>query len=89
MLLGKVVGRLVATQKLSVFNGIKFLLVQPLNEDKEPVGELLVCCDTAQAGDGDIVFYEIAREATRVLPDPFNPSDATITAIVDHIEKEI
>ena len=88
MLLGKVIGRLVATQKLSAFIGIKFLLVQPLDENQNEIGTVLVACDTAQAGEGDTVWYETNREASIPLPDQFNPSDATITAIVDQIHKE-
>ncbi len=87
MLLAKVIGRLVATAKLKCFIGIKFLLIQPINENKSPIGQVLVACDSVQAGEGDIVLYEVSREASIVLPDPFNPSDATITAIVDNINK--
>lgn len=88
MVLGRVIGRLVATQKLDCFTGIKMLLVQPLDENKNPIDDVLVACDTVQAGEGDIVFFETSREASLPLPDPFNPSDATITAIVDHMDLE-
>ncbi len=88
MLLAKVIGRLVATHKLDCFTGIKLLLLQPLDEYQKPVDEVLVACDTVQAGEGDIVFYETSREASVPLPDPFNPSDATITAIVDTVNLE-
>ncbi|GMT48775.1 MAG: carbon dioxide concentrating mechanism protein CcmL [bacterium] len=88
MLLGKVIGRLVATQKLSAFTGIKFLVVQPIDEDRKEINEIIVACDTVQAGEGDVIFYETGREATFPLPDRMNPSDATITAIVDHINND-
>jgi len=89
MLLGKVVGRLVATQKLHAFTGVKFLLVQPLNSHQKPQGDILVACDSVQAGEGDLVFFATGREASFPLPDPFNPSDATITAIVDQVNREL
>jgi len=85
MFIGMVVGRLVATHKLPVFKGIKLLMVQPLEENRKAINEILVACDTVQAGEGDIVIYEVAREATFPLPDRFNPSDATITGIIDQI----
>ncbi len=87
MLLGKVIGRLVSTHKLSCFTGVKFLMVQPLDSQLNPIKDILVACDTVQAGEGDIIIYETSREASFPLPDPFCPSDATITAIVDSVNR--
>ncbi|MDH4127951.1 MAG: EutN/CcmL family microcompartment protein [Spirochaetota bacterium] len=85
MLLGRVIGRLVSSQKLDAFTGVKFLIVQPLDESMNEIREIIIACDTVQAGEGDIVFYETGREATIPLPNKMNPSDATITAIVDQV----
>jgi len=86
MLLGKVIGTVVATRKVESWEGVKLLLVQPLTEKLEESGEPLVACDTVQAGPGDIVFYEGGREAALGLKDWFNPSDATIMGIVDRVD---
>ena len=88
MLLGKVVGSLVSTKKLNAFEGVKFLLVQPLDEKLRPQGDPIVATDTQQAGPGQIVTYIGGREASLPLPEPFNPSDATITSIVDAVSHD-
>ncbi|MGQ9616877.1 MAG: EutN/CcmL family microcompartment protein [Spirochaetota bacterium] len=88
MKLGRVIGNVVCSQKVGSFEGVKLLLVQPLNEKLEISGDPLVACDTVQAGPGDIVFYEGGREAALGLENWFNPSDATIMGIVDHVDLE-
>ena len=88
MKLGRVVGNVVCSQKVDSFEGIKLLLVQPLNEKLEDAGEPIIACDTVQAGLEDIVFYEGGREAALGLKNWFNPSDATIMGIVDHVDLE-
>lgn len=88
MKLGKIVGNVVCTQKVESWEGIKLLLVQPLDENLEETGTPLIACDTVQAGPGDIVFYEGGREAALGLQNWFNPSDATIMGIVDHVNTE-
>lgn len=88
MKLGKVIGSVVCTQKVDSFEGVKLLLVQPLNEKLEEKGEAIVACDTVQAGLGDTVFYEGGREAALGLENWFNPSDSTIMGIVDEVELE-
>ena len=85
MKLGKVIGNVVCTQKVDSFQGIKLLLVQPLNEKLEEIGDHVVACDTVQAGINDIVFYEGGREAALGLENWFNPSDLTIMGIVDQV----
>ncbi len=57
MKIGRVIGSVVATQKVDSLEGIKLLLVQPLDENLKEVGSPLVACDTVQAGYGDVVFY--------------------------------
>lgn len=86
MKLGRVTGSVVCEQKDPSFAGVKLLLIQPLNEQREPAGEQLVACDTMQAGVGDLVFFEGGREAALVLDDWFNPSDAAVIGIVDAVE---
>ncbi|MCS7241225.1 MAG: EutN/CcmL family microcompartment protein [Candidatus Caldatribacterium sp.] len=88
MKIAKVVGTVVATQKVPSFEGVKLLLIQPLDEHLRPVGSPMVACDTVQAGVGDIVFYEGGREAALALPNWFNPSDCTILGIIDAVEVE-
>ena len=85
MKLGKVTGSIVSTQKVESFEGIKLMLVQPLDEKLEPAGDPLVAFDTIQAGVGDLIYYETSKEAGRVLEFTMNPCDAAIVGIVDNI----
>jgi len=88
MKLGVVVGSVVASRKDPSFEGVKLLLVQPVDENRDRLGSPIVACDGAQAGEGDLVAFEGGREAALVLRDWFNPSDATVVAILDTVNVE-
>ena len=85
MKLGRVTGRVVSTKKIFSFEGIKLLLVQPVDEHRVPYGDPIVAFDTIQSGTGDLVYYETSKEAGRVLETLMNPCDAAIVGIVDDI----
>ncbi|MGQ9472791.1 MAG: EutN/CcmL family microcompartment protein [Candidatus Caldatribacteriaceae bacterium] len=88
MKIGRVIGSVVSTQKVDSLEGVKLLLVQPLDEHLREVGLPLVACDTVQAGPGDLVFFEGGREAALALANWFNPSDCTIMGIIDRVNVE-
>lgn len=89
MKLGKVVGRVVSTQKLPYLDGLKLLLVQPLDQRLVDAGPVLVAFDTVKAGEGDLVFFESGKEAAQANPNGwFNPGDAAIIGIVDAVNAE-
>ena len=56
MLIARVVGELVATQKHPSHEGRKLLLVQPLNLDGSNRGDAVVALDAVDAGVGDKVL---------------------------------
>jgi ethanolamine utilization protein EutN len=85
MKLGRVTGRVVCTKKVFSFEGIKLLLVRPVDEHLVPYGDPLVAFDTIQSGIGDLIYYETSKEAGRVLETLMNPCDAAIVGIVDNI----
>ena len=62
------------------------LLVQPLDEHKNEIGDVLVAMDPVQAGEGDLVFYESSKEAARAFKEWFQPGDVAIFGIVDHVD---
>jgi ethanolamine utilization protein EutN len=87
MKFGRVVGTVVATRKYEGLEGIKFLVVQPLDDDLEPDGRPTVAADaTQQAGPGELVFMVASREGAQALPEVFVPVDLAITGIVDEVE---
>jgi ethanolamine utilization protein EutN len=86
---GRVIGTVVAAQKYEGLEGVKFLVVQPLDEDRRPKGRPQVAADaTAQAGPGELVFMVGSREAAQALPEVFVPVDLAITGIVDEVDVE-
>jgi ethanolamine utilization protein EutN len=86
MKFGKVIGRVVSTQKVESLEGLRFLLVQPMNEKLEPSGNAIVAVDTLQVSIGEIIYFETSKEASRVIEHTMNPCDAAIMGIVDDIE---
>ncbi len=88
MKLGKVIGRVVSTIKVDSFEGLKLLLVQPIDEHKKNTGDPIVTVDTIQSNVGQIIYYETSKEASMVIQNTMNPCDAAIVAIVDEINLE-
>lgn len=87
MKFGRVIGTVVATQKVAGLEGIKLLMVQPLNDNREPIGEPYVAADaTLQAGEGELVFVVASREAALAMPNTMVPVDKAIVGIVDDVD---
>lgn len=88
MQLARVTGTLVATVKSDGLEGVKFLIVQPLDRRKQPDGTPVVAADAVHmAGPGELVYVVAAREASQALPDTFVPVDHAIVGIVDAVEE--
>ncbi|HAF49305.1 MAG TPA: ethanolamine utilization protein EutN [Anaerolineaceae bacterium] len=87
MLFGRVHGTAVCTLKYPGIEGIKLLIVQPLNKNLEPVGALQVACDTVDAGMGDVCVMVRSREAALSMPEiQFVPVDLSLVGIVNELE---
>jgi ethanolamine utilization protein EutN len=87
MLIGRVVGELVATQKHASHEGRKLLLVQPLNLDGSNRGDAVVALDAVDAGVGDRVL--VATEgfsAMTAVGRPNSPIDMAVIGFIDHID---
>ncbi|HEX7974422.1 MAG TPA: EutN/CcmL family microcompartment protein [Anaerolineales bacterium] len=86
MLFGRVHGTAVCTLKYPGTQGLKLLVVQPLNKKLEPVGRLQVAADVVQAGIGDLCVMVRSREAALAMPDvKFVPIDLALVGIVDEL----
>ena len=85
MFLGRVIGTVVASQKVAGLLGVRFLLVQPITDAGQDRGGAVVAADTTQAGPGDVVHLTSSREAAVAMPEPFVPVDHAIIAIVDAV----
>jgi len=86
MILGKVIGNVVSTIKLPIYQGYKILIVQPVNNKEEPQGESVLALDTVQAGVGDTVLVIDEGNSSRlIMNNPTAPVRTMIVGIVDAI----
>jgi microcompartment protein CcmK/EutM len=87
MLIARVVGELVATQKHPSHEGRKLLVVQPLNLDGSNRGDPVIALDAVDAGVGDRVL--LATEgfsAMTAVGRPNSPIDMAVIGFIDHID---
>lgn len=86
MLFGRIRGTAVSTIKYTGLEGVKLLVVQPLDSRLQPVGGLAVAADTVMAGAGDLCVMARSREASLAMIDEkFVPVDLAVTGIVDEL----
>jgi ethanolamine utilization protein EutN len=86
MHLARVLGRVVASEKADGLEGVRFLLIQPLDRGLEPTGGTVVAADAvSMAGEGELVYFVSSREAAEALAERFVPVDHAITGIVDQV----
>lgn len=85
MQLARVIGTVVASVKDPSLQGIKLMMVEPLDDELKPNGAPFVAVDSVRAGPNDLVYLTMSREASLALPNPFSPVDAAITGIVDEV----
>jgi microcompartment protein CcmK/EutM len=87
MLIARIVGELVATQKHPSHEGRKVLLVQPLNLDGTDRGDAVVALDAVDAGVGDKVLLAIEGfSAMTSVGRPNSPIDMAVIGFIDHID---
>ncbi len=87
MILGKIIGNVVSTIKLSVYQGYKILIVQPVNNKEEPQGKSILALDTVQAGVGDTVLVIDEGNSSRlIMNNSTAPVRTMIVGIVDAIK---
>ena len=83
MFLGKVVGTLVASQKETALEGLKFLVVRRLTIDNQDTDGYVVAADAVGAGVGEVVMVATGSSARQTKLTDRRPTDAVIMAIVD------
>ncbi len=86
MVLAKVLGTVVATQKESTLENLRFMVVQPCDADGEPTGSHVIAVDAVGSGPGEYVLYCTGSSARQTVITNNRPCDAVIMAIVDQWE---
>lgn len=87
MRLARVLGNVCATVKDPQLDGLKFLLIQPLDAELADTGTPIIALDSVGAGAGETVYWSGRREACFAF-DPPVVSDASVTGIVDSLGGE-
>ncbi len=86
MILGRVVGTVVASRKEPTLEGLKLLVVRPCEVDGTPSGAPIVAADAVGAGVGEVVLYAAGSSARQTEVTTNRPVDHTIMAVVDQVE---
>ncbi len=87
MLFGRVKGSAICTIRYPGTEGLKLLVVQPLDRKMQPLGPLQIAADVVDAGPKDLCVLVRSREASLALPDvKFVPVDLAIVGVVDDLE---
>jgi ethanolamine utilization protein EutN len=84
--LARVIGTVVASVKTPGLEGVRLLVIQPLDKQLRPSGTQVVAADAVHmAGPGELVYFVAAREAAQAMPNTFVPVDHAIVGIVDAV----
>lgn len=87
MLIARVLGDVVATQKHASHEGRKILLVQPLNLDGSNRGDAVLALDAVDAGVGDrVLLVTEGFSAMTSVERPESPIDMAVIGVIDHLD---
>ena len=86
MLFGRVHGTAICSIKYPDLQGMKLLIVQPLDKDMKAVGPMQVAVDVVMAGPGALCGRGGSRETPLALREhKFVPVDLALVGIVDEL----
>ena len=89
VIIARVIGNVVASQKQASHEGKKILLLQPLDLDGQPLGDVVVALDAVDAGVGDrVLAVQEGFSAMTSVGHTDSPIDAAVIGVVDLVEIE-
>jgi microcompartment protein CcmK/EutM len=86
MQLAEVVGTVVASRKEEELEGLRFLVLRPVDAKMQPSGKVVVAADSVGAGVGELVLFASGSAARQTKLTHQRPVDAVCMAIVDQVE---
>ncbi len=86
MFLGKVVGTVWSTKKTPDLEGVRFLIVHPIDLDKEPTKNVVVVADRLGAGIGETVMCAYGKAARTAIGNQEMAIEAAVVGIVDRMD---
>ncbi|WAL62299.1 EutN/CcmL family microcompartment protein [Thermocoleostomius sinensis] len=85
MKIARVCGTVVSTQKESSLTGVKFLVIQLIDEEGQPVPGYEVAADSVGAGVGEWVLVSYGSAARQSPGSESRPLDALVIGIIDTV----
>ena len=87
MLVGRVTGSVVSTNKTDTLSGCKLLIVQPVDlETLKMKNDYVVCVDDIGAGEGDLVFCAYGSSARQSDTSKNVASDFSVYGVIDSLD---
>jgi len=87
MIIARVIGNVIATQKQESHEGKKILLLQQLDLQDQPTGEPFVALDSVDAGIGDrVLAVQEGFSAMTSVGHIESPIDAAVIGVIDLVE---
>jgi ethanolamine utilization protein EutN len=87
VIIARVVGNVVATRKHESHEGKKVLLIQPLDLEGQPMGDVVVAVDAVDAGVGDrVLAVQEGFSAMTSVGHVDSPIDAAVIGVIDLVE---
>jgi microcompartment protein CcmK/EutM len=83
MQLARVVGSVVATRKEQSLQGLRLLVVRPLDEEGRETGNAIISADAVGAGPDEVVLIAAGSSARQTVATDKRPVDSVVMAIVD------
>ena len=89
MIIAKVTGVLVASQKNKHLEGYRLLIVQPLDRDGNPTGNSMMAVDQGYAGFGEtVLIIDEGNSARQALGNPDIPVRTFVAGVIDSVDLE-
>ncbi len=89
MVIARVKGTVVSTNKTEKIQGFKLLVLKPIDLDTmEEKGNMLVGVDVVGAGVGEVVMTVSGSSSRQTSKTDARPVDCSVIAIIDHIDIE-
>ena len=86
MFIGKVIGTVWATRKVESLSNLRFLLIQPVDIEREVTKSVVVAADPIGAGPGEMVLVSFGRAARLACGNEDLTIEAAVIGIVDSID---
>lgn len=87
MIIARVIGDIVATQKHASHEGRKILMVQPLDLEGNDRGDPVLALDSVDAGIGDrVLVIQEGWSAMTAVERPQSPIDVAVIGVIDTVE---